>query len=99
MSRIPAIQTERVCKFCSGKVFPGEARCKCSRVGGFAAKPNRPLGKPIPAPPCSMNAAHFRALVQSIRSGSWANVGYRAPKNQYREDLNRVYQELGGSFQ
>jgi len=98
MSRPRRRDTERICAICSGKVFRGETRCKCRRVGGFTAKPFRPLGKPLQAAPGSLNAAHLYHLVKSIRSGSWTNTGYIAPKNQARSDLSRVYQELGGTF-
>ena len=90
--------TERICSICHGKVFPGEARCRCRRVGGFAAEPGRGLGKPLKAPPGSLTAAHLYHLIKSVRSGSWASTGYIAPKNKARSDLSRTYQELGGSF-
>jgi hypothetical protein len=79
----------RVCKQCSGRVEIG-TKCPCI---GRKFQPPRPAAKQG-----SIDAAHFRELYKSIRSGSWAKTNYRAPRNEQRAAISRLYQDFDGGF-
>lgn len=80
------MRKQRRCKKCLGLIPSG--RCPCVSVRPRYAR----------AAQGSVEAAHFYQIIKSIRSGSWAQTGYRAPYNPDREHLKRVYQELAGGF-
>jgi hypothetical protein len=72
----------RICPECSGAIQPNERRCPCLKYG--LKKWNRPK---IDGPKFDslLSGAHFYHLMLSVRSGSWAQTGYRAARKPDRD--------------
>jgi hypothetical protein len=81
----PLYQTRRNCPECSGILEPGERTCPC--VGREF--------RTVKAYPADLTASHFHHLMKTIRSGSWASTGYKAPRNPAKEAEARLYQDFG----
>ena len=76
----------RICPTCCAKILPGELRCLC--VGRKFRVPRKP------AKEGSVEAAHYYHLLKSVRTGSWAKTGYKAPWTLFRFQLKGVHADM-----
>jgi len=75
----------RICKECCGLIFKGERTCACA--GRTFKCPG------VSAPEGSLEASHYWQLFKTMRTGSWAKTGYRAPHSPERTLRRMLYQD------